>query len=106
MLNSIKKIFNLDAFQSYITMAIAAQAGLAWVLTRAGCVADAVGTFNCTASTAPAWLLPYLPLGIGALAVLKVVISITQGKLTSKTAVINPLGDAGTVTQKQVDAGK
>lgn len=101
----IKKLFNLDAFQSYITLAIAAQGGLVWLLSKAGCVADAAGTFNCATSSAPTWLLPYLPIGITVLAILKVVISLTQGKLVSKTAVISSTGEKGTVTQTQVDTG-
>ncbi len=105
MFDLIKKYLNLDAFQSYITFAIAAQGGLVWLLSRAGCVADSIGIFNCTASTAPTWLLPYLPIGITSLAILKVIISFTQGKLTAKTAVIDKSGVSGTVTQAQVDAG-
>jgi hypothetical protein len=104
MFDYIKKLLNLDAFQSYITVAIAAQGGLIWLLSKAGCVADAAGVFNCTASTAPTWLLPYLPIGITILAILKVVISFTQGKVIAKTAVISSTGAAGTVTQKQVDS--
>lgn len=75
-----------------------------------GCDLDASNNVSCLATWIPAWMLPWLLIAFGGLAIFTKVMRIggpLRG-LFGKTAVIVPSSEAqpGVVTQKQVEADK
>ncbi len=84
----ITKYLNLQAFHQLLTIAGVIQAGIAGIMTYAGCVATAAGGFDCTASTwDPRWI-PWLMWGSAITVALKPLITIKQGGLR---ALVRPI---------------
>ncbi len=79
---------NSNLFQTILTVLITVSAFASTVLVSFGCIESPAGTMLCSASTAPAWLVPYLAIAASVLGFLKLVIGFFQGKLIAPTKVV------------------
>jgi hypothetical protein len=88
--------------QSVLTMLMTAIGSITYLLVSyAGCK-EIAGAIDCTASTVPTWLVPYLVV-IGTLVGgAKVVLSLFTGKFWAPTVPVSTTGKPGTVTADQI----
>lgn len=72
---------NLNFLQTILTLLSTIALTGSTILAAFGCkVSELTGAIDCAASTAPAWLIPYLVMAAAALNILKLVIKPLQGK--------------------------
>ena len=79
---------NLNFFQTILTVILTICSIASAGLIAMGCTETVAGSLNCAASTAPAWLVPYLILTASIVGPLKLVIASIEGKLTAPTKVV------------------
>ena len=79
---------NSNLFQTILTVLLTVSSIGTMLLLNMGCTETVAGSLNCAASTAPAWLSPYLAMTATGLGFLKLVIAFFQGKLIAPTKVV------------------
>lgn len=79
---------NSNLFQTILTVLMTVSTLASMLLVSFGCIESPTGTMLCSASTAPAWLTPYLAIAATGLGFLKLIIAFFQGKLVAPTKVV------------------
>jgi len=95
---------NTNYFQTLMTTAIALLGVATAVLVSMGCTHALNGALDCSNSSAPIWLAPYLVIAASIISFLKLILGAFEGKLTKPTVPVVPNGEGkpGVVTEAQV----
>lgn len=91
---------NTSLLQTVLTIISGLLALAIPVLLSIGCTTSIVtGAIDCSAATAPTWMVPYLGIFVVALNLLKVVISTLEGKFKTPTVAV-PKGQQAVIVPK------
>jgi len=81
---------NTNFLQTLMTVLMLLSSFGTSILLGFGCTANQItGAVDCSASTAPLWLAPYLVIAATVLGIVKMVLAAFEGKLTAPTIPVN-----------------
>ncbi len=96
---------NTNFLQTLMTVGVAISGLMTSLLIALGCKHNALtNALDCTNTTAPLWLAPYLVTAAAVLGVVKLILGAFEGKLVKPTVPVVPDGQGapGVVTVSQV----